>query len=90
MGEQVRALRLEAGLDQATLAGLADVGLTSVKNLENGRGSSLRTLVRILRSLDATDWLDTLAPTPTVSPIDLLRSAEPAPRRRVYKPRGES
>lgn len=89
VGEQVRALRLDRGHDQATLGGLADVSVTSIKNLENGRGSSLRTIVRVLRALDATDWLDTLAPTPTVSPIDLLRGAEAVPRRRVSRSRSD-
>jgi transcriptional regulator with XRE-family HTH domain len=89
VGEQVRALRLDAGHDQATLAELADVSLTSIKNLENGRGSSLKTIVRVLRALQATEWLGSLAPTPTVSPIDLLRSAEATPRRRVYRSRSD-
>ncbi|BDZ50957.1 hypothetical protein GCM10025867_31980 [Frondihabitans sucicola] len=85
----MRALRLDRGYDQATLGDLADVSVTSIKNLENGRGSSLRTVIRILRALEATAWLDTLAPTPTVSPIDLLRSAEATPRRRVSRPRSD-
>jgi transcriptional regulator with XRE-family HTH domain len=89
LGEQIRRLRLDHGDDQQTLARLADVGLSSVKNLENGRGSSLRTLVRVLRALDAVDWLDTLDPQPTVSPLDLLRGQGRTPRRRVYRPRGE-
>jgi transcriptional regulator with XRE-family HTH domain len=90
LGEQVRTLRLDAGHDQATLADLADVSVTSVKNLEHGRGSSLRTLVRILRALEATSWLETLAPTPTVSPIDLLRTGEAVQRQRVSRPRSVS
>jgi transcriptional regulator with XRE-family HTH domain len=88
LGDQIRRLRLDQGSDQQTLARLADVGLSSVKNLENGRGSTLRTLVRILRALDAVDWLDTLDPEPTVSPLDLLRGQGRAPRQRVYRPRG--
>lgn len=89
VGEQMRALRLDRGLDQTTLGDLADVSVTSIKNLENGRGSTLRTVVRVLRALDATAWLDALAPTPTVSPIDLLRSTEAAPRRRVSRSRSD-
>lgn len=69
---------------------MADVGLSSLKNLENGRGSTLRTLIRILRALDAVDWLTTLAPEPTVSPLDVLRGQGRPPRQRVYRPRGDS
>ncbi|GAA4666202.1 helix-turn-helix domain-containing protein [Frondihabitans cladoniiphilus] len=90
LGEQVRTLRLDAGLDQVSCASLADVGLSSLKNLENGRGTSLRTLVKVLRALNAVDWLETLAPSPTISPLDVLRRAPATPRRRVYRPRAES
>lgn len=90
LGEQVRRVRLEQGHDQQSLARLADVGLSSVKNLENGRGSTLRTLVRVLRALDAADWLDTLDPEPTVSPVELLRGQGDTPRRRVYRPRSRA
>lgn len=87
LGSQIRTIRIQAGHDQQTLAELADVGLSSLKNLENGRGSTLRTLVRVLRALDASDWLDTLAPEPTISPLDVLRGQAKGPRQRVYRPR---
>lgn len=89
LGSQIRALRLDAGHDQQTLADLADVGLSSLKNLEKGRGSTLRTLVRVLRALDVADWLETLAPEPTISPLDVLRGQAKGPRQRVYRPRAE-
>ncbi len=89
LGSQIRALRLDAGHDQQTLADLADVGLSSVKNLEKGRGSTLRTFVRVLRALDVADWLETLAPEPTISPLDVLRGQAKGPRQRVYRPRAE-
>jgi transcriptional regulator with XRE-family HTH domain len=89
LGSQIRTLRLEAGLDQQTLADLADVGLSSLKNLENGRGSTLRTLVRVLRALAVADWLETLAPEPTISPLDVLRGQAKGSRQRVYRPRAD-
>ena len=89
LGEQVRRLRLDAGLDQQALAALADIGLSSVKNLENGRGSTLRTLIRILRALHVESWLDTLAPETSISPLDVLRGQGQTPRQRVYRPRGD-
>jgi DNA-binding XRE family transcriptional regulator len=87
IGDQVRSLRLDAGLDQVSLARRADVSTSTLQSLENGRGSTVRTLVRVLRALDAEAALDALAPASAVSPIDVLRSADPAPRRRVYRPR---
>ena len=88
IGEQFRSLRLARGLDQAQLATLAGVSLGSVKSLEQGRGSTLKTIVRLARALDREDWLRGLATRPTVSPIDVLRSSRTQPRRRVYRARG--
>jgi len=58
-----------------------------VRNLEVGRGSTLRTLVRVVRALGRTDWLEALAPPVTVSPLALLSSKRPAtrPRQRVSR-----
>ena len=88
VGEQFRSLRLARDLDQAQLADLAGVSLGAVKGLEQGKGSTLKTIVRLARALDREDWLRSLAPRPTVSPIDVLRSSRTEPRRRVYRARG--
>ena len=88
IGEQVRTLRIAKGLDQAQLAELSGVSLGTVKGIEQGRGSTLRSLVRLTRALDREDWLRGLAPRPTVSPIDVLRTSRTEPRRRVYRARG--
>ena len=88
IGEQIRTLRIAKGLDQGQLAELSGVSIGTVKGIEQGRGSTLRSLVRLTRALDRDDWLRGLAPRPTVSPIDVLRSARTEPRRRVYRARG--
>ena len=89
IGEQFRSLRLAAGLDQRSLADAAAVSVGAIRNLERGAGSTLRTLVRVTRVLGREDWLATLAPTASVSPIDVLRNAR-APRVRVYRQRGSA
>jgi transcriptional regulator with XRE-family HTH domain len=90
LGSQVRSLRISHGLDQRQLAELAGASLGSVKNLEQGRGSTLKTVVRVARALDREDWLAGFAPRVSVSPIDVLRSSRREPRQRVYRPRGDS
>jgi transcriptional regulator with XRE-family HTH domain len=85
-GEQIRALRINSGLDQSALASLAGISLGAVKNLEQGKGSTLRTVIRAVRALDREDWLDGLAPRVSVSPLDVLRNRR-APRQRVFKQR---
>lgn len=87
IGQQVRALRLAINLSQEALAGNANVSLSSVKSLERGDGSTLATLIKVLRALDSLDWLTTLYPEPAVSPMALLRQ-EQSRQRRVRPKRG--
>jgi len=87
VGEQFRAARLAADHDQESLAEIAGVSVGAVKNLENGRGSTLKTIVRLARALELTDWLSSIAPPVTVSPIAMLRTGTPS-RSRVSRNRG--
>ena len=90
IGDQVRSLRIARGLDQRQLAVLAGASLGAVKGLEQGRGSTVKTVIRVARALGREDWLAGLAPRPIISPIDVLRTSRREPRRRVYRARGES
>jgi transcriptional regulator with XRE-family HTH domain len=85
LGEQMRALRLRANLDQITLAERAGIGLTAVKNLESGKGATVKTLIKALRALDRATWLSSLAPQVSISPLQML-NAKPA-RQRASRPR---
>lgn len=88
-GEQVRALRLNRDIDQATLAERAAVSLSALKALEAGRGSSLRTIVRVARALDRGDWLDSFFEQPSISPLAIARAREgvPRPKRASNRPK---
>lgn len=85
LGEQLRAIRLRANLDQRQLAERAGVALNAVKNLENGKGSTLHSLIQVLKVLDRTDWLGALAPAVSISPVQMLKTR--APRQRASRPR---
>ncbi len=76
-------MRIASDLDQTRLAELADVSVGALSNLERGKGSSLKTLVAVVRAMGRTDWLEALAPPVTVSPIQMLRAKQKAPRARV-------
>jgi transcriptional regulator with XRE-family HTH domain len=80
LGRQIRALRLQQDLNQEQVAERAGIALNAVKNLESGRGATLRTLTRTLRVLNRTDWLGTLAPAVSISPIQMLRTKRPRQR----------
>ena len=83
LGEQIRALRLRLNIDQQQLAKRAGIALNSVKNLEGGKGSTLRSLIQILRVLNRADWIQTLAPAVSISPLQMLKSRKP--RQRVSR-----
>src|ERR1022692_1435366 len=83
VGQQIRAARISNDLDQTGLAALANVSVGALSNLERGKGSSLNTVVAVVRALERTDWLEALAPAVTVSPIQMLRSKQKGPPARV-------
>lgn len=88
IGEQIRRLRIAYGLDQSQLASAANISVGAVKNLECGKGSSLKSLIMILRTLKADQWLSTLSPVFDVSPMQMLRDQKlKEPRSRVYRSR---
>lgn len=86
LGEQLKALRLNKNLDQKTLAERADVSVRALRSLEAGHGSTIKTLVRVVRALGRQAWLDTVAPLATINPLTLTRQAQP--RQRASRPRG--
>lgn len=85
LGEQVRNLRLRSNLDQQSLATQAGIGLSALKNLESGKGATLKTLIKTLRALERPEWLATLAPNVSISPLQMLKT-QPV-RQRASRPR---
>jgi transcriptional regulator with XRE-family HTH domain len=84
LGRQLQELRIAKNLDQVTTAEKAGISEKALRNLEAGRGSSVETLVRVLKALDSLDGLRLLAPKPSISPMALLRHSG-AVRRRVRR-----
>lgn len=76
VGRQIRALRKRAGITQEELARNANLSTGTIRNLETGAGSTLATLISVLRVLERTDWLTTIAPPVSVSPLALLEASE--------------
>ncbi|MEI8029653.1 MAG: helix-turn-helix transcriptional regulator [Comamonadaceae bacterium] len=76
LGERLKALRLNQNLDQKTLAARAGLSVGALKNLENGAGSTTRTLLSVLRALGREEWLSTVAPIATINPLNMPRAAQ--------------
>lgn len=85
LGEQLQALRLAKSLDQRTTAEKAGISEKALRNLEAGRGSTVKSLLRVLKALDSLDGIEMLVPKPSINPIALLRSTKV--RQRVRHPR---
>jgi len=85
LGEKLKALRLSKNLDQKNLAERAGVSVRALRNLEAGQGSTLKTLIGVLRALGRQSWLDSIAPVPTINPLNLTREAHL--RQRASRPR---
>ena len=53
LGKQLQELRIAKNLDQVTTAEKAGISEKALRNLEAGRGSSIETLVRVLKAFSA-------------------------------------
>lgn len=73
LGQQIRALRIRADLEQVQLAQRADISPGALKNLENGKGSTLKTIIKVILALNRADWLEALMPRITISPLQMLK-----------------
>lgn len=86
MGERLRHCRLRRRLEQTELAERAGLSDRTVRALEKGTGSSVDSLLRVMKALGILEGLDALVPPePSVDPLVLLRRKDMP--RRVYKRR---
>lgn len=85
LGERLKRLRLSRNQDQRTVAEKAGISEKALRNLEAGRGSTVETLLRVLKALEHLQGLDMLAPEPSINPLAMLR--HPSPPRRARRPR---
>jgi transcriptional regulator with XRE-family HTH domain len=86
LGRHLRDLRLRRNIDQRQLAEQAAVALNVIKNLEGGKGATVTSLIKVIRALGREDWLTTLAPQVSISPLQMLK-ARPV-RQRASKSKG--
>ncbi|SDC53933.1 hypothetical protein SAMN05216345_102678 [Cupriavidus sp. YR651] len=87
IGSSLKRLRINCNLEQAVLAERAGVSTRALRNLELGNGSSLHTLVCVVRALGRQEWFATIGPVATINPLMMTRGAEP--RQRASKPRAK-
>jgi len=87
LGDSLKSLRLQRNIDQKTLGERAGVSLSAIKNLESGKGASIKTLVRVAKTLGMQDWLLSAAPRVTVNPLHMVKGKTGRQRARSSKTR---
>ena len=75
LGERVKMERLNRNMTQMDLARRAGTNRIVLTRLENGKGCTLGSFIRILRSLGKIGHLEMFLPEPGVSPIQLAQRA---------------
>ena len=80
MGEDLTTWRKLRSLTVAEVADRAGVSILTVSRLENGRGSTLETVLRVARALGILELL-THAVDPYESDVGRLRADEALPQR---------
>ncbi len=83
LGARIAHRRIELGLTQVKAAEQAGVSKRTIERIEAGGDTQLTTLIRLIRILGLTAYLDQLIPEPTTSPIEMLKQKEPKKRKRA-------
>ena len=69
IGSKLKELRIEKNMKQAELADASGVSVFTISSVENGKSTSLLTIVQLLRALEHLDYLDSFFQEETISPI---------------------
>jgi len=72
IGKRIKAIRERKKFSQAEVAQRSGLSTFTISQIERGKNSSLSSLIAAMRVLKILDNLDSLAPMPVVSPLELL------------------
>jgi len=87
LGERIRARRISARLQQASLARRAGVSRKTVLRLEKGENVGAEQLLRVALALDAGDEFNALFPKVETRSLDEILASQQRPAQRVRTPR---
>lgn len=87
LGKRLKNHRLDLNLSQDEVAGRSGLSRRTITAIENGEGSTVGTLVALLRALNALDTLAGFLPDPGISPIAMTSMVQETPRKYASKPR---
>ena len=73
IGSKLKELRIEKNMKQAELAEASGVSVFTISSVENGKVTSLLTIVQLLRALEHLDYLNSFFQEEVVSPISYAK-----------------
>ena len=85
IGQKIKEWRLESNMSQKQLAEESGLSQFTVQQMEYGNGSSLGSMMRIMRVLDRLDFFALFFEKKRVSPIEAAKMKTPYRRRRAAK-----
>lgn len=85
---QLRKIRLTRNFTQTRLAQESGVAIGTIRRLEDGKGVSLNTFIRILMALGLQQNLGALLPDPSIRPIERVNKGG-SERKRARLKRSE-
>lgn len=69
IGSKLKELRIEKNMKQTELADAAGVSVFTISSVENGKATSLLTIVQLLRALEHLDYLNSFFQEEAMSPV---------------------
>lgn len=69
IGSKLKDLRIEKNMKQKELADAAGVSVFTISSIENGKTTSLLTVIQLLRALEHLDYLDSFFQEESISPV---------------------
>lgn len=76
LGENIKTLRLQKNINRQSLSAKAGVSETALRNLEGGKGATLKTLTRVVKALNKENWLNSIAPQASINPLHLVHNQQ--------------
>jgi transcriptional regulator with XRE-family HTH domain len=82
LGENIKTLRLQKNLNRQTLCAEAGISENALRHLEGGKGATVTTLIRVVKSLGCESWIAAIAPQVSINPLHMIRAKQPRQRAR--------
>lgn len=76
LGKRMKATRLKKKFTQPEVAQRAGISVFTISQMENGKNTSLISLIAVMRVLKLLENFDGLIPEQMVSPVELLEAKQ--------------